>query len=559
MRARLLTHLARSQDAAVAPTVALSLFGLIAVGGIAFDYARMATLDTELQSAADQAALAAATQLDGKAGACQRAADAARALITNQTRFSNDGEGLPINITADETIACNATSGGIIFFKTKDQSEQPEEADSDSEANFVQVTVDSREAFFALTPIVAALRSGALTGSAYAGLGAAICKVPPLMLCNPNETVTELGFDVDDLIGRGLRLVANDGGGHTPGNFGFLETNGLSGTNALRDAMGLGTTTFECTKGDDVTTEPGIPNSVFEALNTRFDIYDNVNALCGSDGSLCPSSINASKDVVMQLVNSGATPTYTYSNGAGGTGWRLPLDTDAYLPTSTTDLTTTPKVMGMPRDKCHAVSETGTCVYNSVTGSRVGSGDWDVNAYWRVNHGGTNLYADSTLYGGQTAGAALGYTSVTSSKPTRYQVYLWEAAHRNGIPTSLPSRAIIPVSSSPAGSKLQYSHMRAQRSPSAAVVPTPQADRRRLSVAVVNCLAEDVRGKTPNVDVLDWIDVFLVEPTLRRPQGNPARTNSNDLYVEVIGATGSDNNGASPPQYIQKYSPYLIK
>ena len=38
-------------EGAVAPTIALSLSALIAVGGIAFDYARMASLDTELQDA----------------------------------------------------------------------------------------------------------------------------------------------------------------------------------------------------------------------------------------------------------------------------------------------------------------------------------------------------------------------------------------------------------------------------------------------------------------------------------------------------------------------------
>jgi hypothetical protein len=42
----------------VAPTVALSLFALLGAGGLAFDYARLASLDTELQNAADQAALA---------------------------------------------------------------------------------------------------------------------------------------------------------------------------------------------------------------------------------------------------------------------------------------------------------------------------------------------------------------------------------------------------------------------------------------------------------------------------------------------------------------------
>jgi Flp pilus assembly protein TadG len=37
---------------------------LIAAGGVAFDYSRLASMDTELQYAADQTAIAAVTQLD---------------------------------------------------------------------------------------------------------------------------------------------------------------------------------------------------------------------------------------------------------------------------------------------------------------------------------------------------------------------------------------------------------------------------------------------------------------------------------------------------------------
>jgi Flp pilus assembly protein TadG len=87
-----------NEGGAVAPTVALSLFALIGAGGIAFDYARMASLDSELQNAADQAALAAASQLDGELGACSRAVSAARTLLTNQTLQANDGRGLDIDI-----------------------------------------------------------------------------------------------------------------------------------------------------------------------------------------------------------------------------------------------------------------------------------------------------------------------------------------------------------------------------------------------------------------------------------------------------------------------------
>ncbi|WP_281494308.1 pilus assembly protein TadG-related protein [Sphingobium agri] len=538
--------LLRSTSGAVAPTVALSLFGLIAAGGIAFDYARMASLDSELQTAADQAALAAATQLDGKTNACSRAASAASALIRNNTRFANDRNGLAVTIANE--ASCDRT-GFIKFYMNKDRSDTG--TLTDAKANFVEVTVNSRTAFFALTPIVSVFSSGALSATAYAGLGEAVCKVPPLMLCNPSETSTNTSFNVSALVGKGLRLIANDGGGYTPGNFGFLETNGMSGNNALRDAMGLGTTTFDCTKGDGVTTEPGIPNSVFEALNTRFDMYSSISSVCGSDGSLCPPSTNVGKDVVMQRNsngNGGNCPSASYSSGNGGTGWRLVDDADAYLPSDTNDITTTPLAMGLPRDKCHAVSDEGICG-GALVKSRVGDGDWDVNAYWRVNHGGVNLYADTTSYNGQTPGQALGYTTSTSTKPTRYAVYRWEAAQN-----SLPMRTL-------SGDRSSFTAPVCQ--PGAAVTPTASADRRRLTVAVVNCLSANnggqVRGRSPALEVIDWIDVFLVEPTLVRPKGNPSRTSSNDLYVEVIGGAGTQTNGTSAPQYIQKYTPYLIE
>src|SRR5688500_162427 len=84
--------------AAVAPTIALVLAALIAVGGIAFDYARMAGMDTELQNAADQAALAAASQLDGADGARARATQAAQQLVENLTLFANDGSSNPVTV-----------------------------------------------------------------------------------------------------------------------------------------------------------------------------------------------------------------------------------------------------------------------------------------------------------------------------------------------------------------------------------------------------------------------------------------------------------------------------
>ena len=88
---RFLRSFLRSDTGSVAPTVGLSLFGLIAAGGLAFDYARLAAMDTELQTAADQAALSAATQLDGSTGSQTRATSAAQSLITNSTLMANNG------------------------------------------------------------------------------------------------------------------------------------------------------------------------------------------------------------------------------------------------------------------------------------------------------------------------------------------------------------------------------------------------------------------------------------------------------------------------------------
>lgn len=65
----------KNADGAVAATYALALIPLIAIAGLAFDYTRAVGLDTELQNAADQAALAGATQLDRETGAITRATD----------------------------------------------------------------------------------------------------------------------------------------------------------------------------------------------------------------------------------------------------------------------------------------------------------------------------------------------------------------------------------------------------------------------------------------------------------------------------------------------------
>src|SRR5436190_1584806 len=103
-RTRLATEFWRDEGAAIAPLYALALFGLIGIAGVGLDYGRMMAMDSELQNAADEAALAAATQLDGGDDAITRAMAAARDSLAdedsdwvNVTLMSNDSQGRPIS------------------------------------------------------------------------------------------------------------------------------------------------------------------------------------------------------------------------------------------------------------------------------------------------------------------------------------------------------------------------------------------------------------------------------------------------------------------------------
>ena len=534
MRARPLKQFIGSQDAAVAPIVALSLFALIAAGGIAFDYSRMATLDTELQQAADQAALAAASQLDGKPGACARAAQAAVNLVANNTLFANESGGTRA-VTVPLETGCDA-SDNVKFWQDKAKTTA---ADKDSDAKFVEITVNTREAFFAFTPIVAAFRSGALSGTAFAGLSSAICKVPPVMMCNPREA-TDPDFTTSNYVGKGILLVTrqNQTDAYGPGNFGFLDTGYDAqggGTAILRKALGQQNFVANCSPTDQVVTEPGQSSPAVDAINRRFDILSantNQTDTCGS--GQCPPSVNTRKDLVKQ--GSGAN---SCTLGSGGSpGWKLPT-TGRYLPTSPTanlsgSALTSLAPMGHPRDICHAYDPTAGCTGTGST--RVGTGNWDRNAYFYSNFGsGFNWQAAMT--------AEYGTTNVT-----RYQVYKWEIKNTN--------RTINPGGISVSRSVAPGTSYGAPVCEPPGVAPAGDLDRRVLTMAVIDCNAQSVQGG-PNgrksVNVTKWIDVFLVEPSVARD-----RTTANDVYVEVIKERDMSSNGTTGGT-VRRDVPYLIE
>ncbi len=488
---RKLRELASCEAGAIAPTTALALVALIAVGGLAFDYSRLVSLDTELQDAADHAALAAATQLDRADDQCARATAAASNLIANDSRFSKDGANTLVTI---ESVACNP------------------------DTRRVDVTVSAQAVDYALTPIVGLLSSN-VQATAAASVGSAICKIPPLMMCNPNEGSANPVFDPDAERGKGIRLVGGGGSTWAPGNFGFLNVGADSvGVPDLREALAKADNSLFCINEDGVDTDPGLSATFANAFNTRFDIYDNGWASNNCYGNAaCAGAPNATKDLMRPTGAASKNSCQLKKN----TGWDLPPAGQRYLPTGTglPYSGPTPAFMGHPRDICHAVSSAGTC-----PGGPIGNGVWDYTLYMKINHNYAGHPGDATAPPGPGA--------------TRFEVYQWELSN----PGNRHARGV-------GGGKTHY-----QGNICSGGVTPSGPDRRITAMAIINCTEYGVNGHSTNVPVEEWADVFFVEPSVDRD-----RTSGAEIYIEIIGKTHTTGSGGTGGQLVRRDTPYLIE
>ena len=547
------------KSGAVAATVGLSLFALVAAGGIAFDYARLATLDTEMQNAADQAALAAATQLDKEPGAIARATAAAQGLLANQTLLANDNNAANMSINVPT----------VLFYATKADAEAanatncptanaiaPGATGADAAAKFVCVRTMDRVANYALTPIAAAFRSNDVSAMAVAGLGSAICKIPPLMMCNPQEDDGELSPNMNNYAGFGLRLVEGGGGSWTPGNFGYLQTGLGNGANVLEYALGANVPPGDCLATDGVTTKPGENTSVTDGINTRFDIYENglTNACTGGT---CSPALNVRKDVIRP----DASTNFGFKTGSDP--WDLVAVDYQYLPAPATGLESAPwpLSMGHPRDVCHARDADGDGGVEYCAGGRMGTGIWDRSLYFYVNYGPPRgvgaLYAttdsgvpDANWQSIASLATFAANNGITLNNITRYQVYQWEMAADVLGPYSFSY-----TDPNPPGKTVTRFNYGEPVAPHVGLGAGPtQLDRRLSTVAVVNCTQQSVQGQAKDVTVAKWVEIFFVEPSVDRP-----RTTKGDIYVEIVRETTAGGNAPTNPQVVRRDVPYLIK
>lgn len=249
------------RGAVVLYMAAFSVFAL-GLGSFAVDYGRMTVLQTQMQSRADAAALAASVQLDGQSGARQRATTVAQGAVFQASALPSDGQELAI--------------AAVNFYKSVDPT--MEAAANDAEARFVEIVLESRRISFVLRPMFARLTGS--SGSDGADLGASaiassepfFCYAPPFMICDPTEE-DESAVDLrhPSSIGRQVVLKAPPEDGHLwpPGNFGLLRPPGGGGGSEVKKAL-------EAVKPQgcyslEVTTMTGqVTGPVREGMNVRF-------------------------------------------------------------------------------------------------------------------------------------------------------------------------------------------------------------------------------------------------------------------------------------------------
>lgn len=219
------------------------------------DVGRMIVVRSQMQNAADAAAMAAATQLDGLDGAQRRASAIASNAALNASSLTIEGGEL--SVASVEFFSAYADGVGT-----------PSEGDED--ANFVRVNLAPQEMYLFFGPLLGggASETQTLAASATASSSPIVCNAPPFMMCPIEDDVSAMLDEAN--VGRQVRLKDVGGGAFRPGNFGLLCAGGDCGANAIGDALaGLGD--GSCT-GTTVETATGVKtNQVADGINARFD------------------------------------------------------------------------------------------------------------------------------------------------------------------------------------------------------------------------------------------------------------------------------------------------
>ena len=429
---------------------AVALAAILALVAVSFDLGQRASTQTELQSYADQVALAAAGELDAKSDAITRATNAAGDLISDTQTFASGAKAL-----------AGSSNYTLTFFSTLPASDTTALTSGTTTnpalAGYVRVVVTPRTVPFSFWAGVDALSGTStanptITASAVAGFTQYACDVTPMMFCLPSPT-----YKANDHIGTMILLKAGgQGAAWGPGDFGFLDPSkvlvdpngpcaGLNASKVDRCLIGAEGGLTQCFAQRGVDMEPGQKVGLESALyNVRFDIYNSVMKSYQNTAAYAPAP-----NVIKGIIPQGAGQTCIGNNTS-------PSDSVA-----------------LPQDNCFATS---TC----ANGNRVGDGVWSSATTGRPNYVLKN-------YNG---------TDPFPSANTRYKYYLAEIAAHGGA----ASKSAILTGKKETGRPICSANQ------------STDVDRRVIIAAGIDCAANNIQGSATNVPVAEFFKFFLTEP-----------------------------------------------
>ncbi len=248
-------------------------FMAIGVGGAALsiDIGRIVLLKTQMQNRADAGALAGAAQLDAQPGAIERAGLVMTDAMTAYTTAAADQGELAVWFTEFHAAAEDAISKGAI---TTD----------DNAARFATIVMERRTLSFFYGPALNLLTGKGADSETFLDARAVgmsdpfICKMQPLMICNPFDNGDGTVSDVlGDNPGIGVRIKQSPSSGTwQPGNFGLLDlpedaNYGAGGANAVQAALEA-EDPLGCYAVSTLDTQPGnMVMKVKDGINVRWE------------------------------------------------------------------------------------------------------------------------------------------------------------------------------------------------------------------------------------------------------------------------------------------------
>lgn len=256
----------RKQTGSVAILAGLALLVLFGFLGLVVDLGNLYVNKTELQNAADAAALSGARELDGSSGGIAKAVQAAKAIsLLNSSQLGKKAvllEDIHISFS-------NIPSGGWADIATA--SADPEKM------SFIKIDTRGIEQGSLNTWFIRVLSPTTTTtqthGLAVGGRGH--CEALPMFTCTINSTPPFYGY----VPGQEYRFTDTSGSTIGPGNVGYMDPvppgapSLVNGGNAMRDLICQGKT-YCMTAGNNYSSlSQAAFGMMADALNTRFGDY----------------------------------------------------------------------------------------------------------------------------------------------------------------------------------------------------------------------------------------------------------------------------------------------